>query len=107
MSSRGWRRFGEAEIFAHVTVVLFLPVLRAQVQAKFVNHFDAEVPQPVVPAVGADRGLDAATHLVGQRGACQPVSAIAGRATGSLTDEAVARGLRAAGRLLRRWHRGA
>src|SRR5262249_56544410 len=45
----------EPEEFTHVPGVLFLAALAAQVKAQLVDDLDAEVAQPLVPAVGADR----------------------------------------------------
>src|SRR5437764_2948725 len=78
----------ESEKLAHVTVVLGLAVLRAQVEAQLVDDLDAVVLQPVVPAVGADRFVDTPADLVTHGRARQLAGAAAHHTAGTLAAEA-------------------
>src|SRR5207245_10640768 len=67
-----WSRLGrplESEELVHVLVVLFLPVLAAQVEPQLVDDLDAVIAQPFVPAFSADLAVDAVMDVVRQRGA--------------------------------------
>src|SRR5437660_12292073 len=54
----------QAKEFAHVAVVFFLAALCAQIEAQFIDHLDTVVAQPVVPAIGANRLVDAPPLLI-------------------------------------------
>src|SRR5436305_10412956 len=57
----------EAEEHPHAAVVLRLALFGAQVKMTLVDHLDAVVAQPLVPAAGADALLDQPAQLVGER----------------------------------------
>src|SRR5262245_32000734 len=75
-------------------------VFLAQVEPHLVDDLDAEVAEPVVPALGAHPVVDALADLVVHRRACQSMGVAAGLATGTLTAKATL-SHRAAAR--RRW----
>src|SRR5206468_492235 len=92
------RRSLQAEVFAHVAVVLFLAVRRAQVEAQLVDDLDAVVAQPLVPAVGTDRLVNPAADLVVHRRRRQLAGVGAVDAAGPLAAEPVAGAGRRGGR---------
>src|SRR5690349_9183032 len=78
----------EPEELMHVLVVLFLAELAAQVEPQLVDHLDAVVPQPVIPAVGTNLAIDAVVDVVGQRRARELAGPVPGQASGPLALEA-------------------
>src|SRR5262245_59332422 len=82
--------FLDAKELLHVAVVLLLAALRAQVEPQLVDHLYAEVPQPLVPAVGADGFVDLAADLVVHGRAGELAGAGAPHAAGPLAAEAAA-----------------
>lgn len=53
-----FRLWVDAKVLVHVLVVFCLASFRTQIKAKFINHFDAVVTQPVVPTIRADIFID-------------------------------------------------
>src|SRR5438046_2547220 len=78
----------EAEELAHVAVVLRLAVFGAQVEPQLVDHLDAVIAKPVLPAVRTNRLVDALADLVIHRRLGQLVSPRPVDATGPLALEA-------------------
>src|SRR5262245_58010501 len=96
----------QPEELTHVAVVFRLTVLSAQVEAELVDHLDAVVAQPVIPAVGADRLVDAPANLVLHRRGRQLPRPRAERTARALAAEPAAPlALRFRPRLLRRRRR--
>src|SRR5262245_58098149 len=81
------RRVFEPEELVHVLVVLFLAEFRAQVEAQLVDHLDAVVAQPVVPAVGTDLAVDANVDVVRKRRAGELSGPVARETPRSLAAE--------------------
>src|SRR5262245_42179268 len=95
------RRPLEPEELVHVLVVLFLPVLAAQVEPQLVDYLDAVVAEPVVTAVGIDLAVNAVVDVVRQGRGGELTGPVPSQAAGPLTAEPGARAVvvQGAGRL--------
>src|SRR5437016_866913 len=81
----------QPERLAHDLVVGFLAALRTQVESHLVDDLDAQVAQPVVPAVGADVLVNLLAQLVAHWRPRETARVIAGGTARPLAAEAVAR----------------
>src|SRR5207245_759357 len=95
------RRSFDAQVFAHVAVILVLAALSAQVEAQLIDDLDAVVFEPVLPAIGTDFLVDLLAKVIGHGRPGQLAGMTAGHAARTLTAEAVS----ACGRTLRGRHR--
>src|SRR5262249_50672274 len=89
---RNWsaRTLLQPEELNHVAVVQLLMILAAQVETHLVDDLDAEIAQPVVPAIGTYGLVDAPADLVVHRVAGQLAGTGACVAAGPLAAETVA-----------------
>src|SRR5260370_21874982 len=79
MATRGKRRglmsqgqiIFESQKLAHDLVVDLLALFGAQIEAHFIDDFDAVISEPFRPAVGANVGLNASAQVVVDRRARQ------------------------------------
>src|SRR5205809_6545597 len=83
----------KSQELAHDLIINFLAFFGAQIEAHFVDDFDAVIAEPLGPTIGADGGLDASTDLVVHRRLGQLAGPRAKRATRALAAKATHSGL--------------
>src|SRR5712691_7030124 len=78
----------DAQRFAHYLVVNLGALLGAEVEAHFVDDLDAQIAQPVLPAVGTDAGVDLLAQFAAHGRLGKLVGAVADDAAGPLAAKA-------------------
>src|SRR5262245_60424604 len=86
------RRSCQSQRFTHDLVVDVGPLLGAEVEPHFVDYFDAQVAEPIVPALGTNIGMNFLADFVGHGRLGQLLGAVAHEATGTVAMESVAAG---------------
>src|SRR4051812_39055253 len=75
------------EVTAHVSVILLLATLAAQVQTEFIDDLDTVDAEPAIPAVRANSCLDALAHFIIHRWSGKLAGPVTHLATRPLTTE--------------------